>query len=222
MANDRNLHNDPERPYSLVIPYGLDYQNGKVLEADYENPFLRVNVEGRTICTNLVGSYNADNVMAALCVGKEFGIELEEACKAIEAYIPSNNRSQMTRTDRNTLIIDAYNANPTSMDAAIRNFSAIKADKKAMMLGDMLELGEDSIKEHIEIIKKVLDTDTDLICLVGKEFTEAVKTENSEKIHHFLTSVDLAEWIEKNPINGHTVLIKGSRGTKMEKTVEKL
>ena len=222
MANDRNLHTDPERPYSLVIPYGLDYQSGKVLEADSKNPFLRVNVEGRTICTNLVGSYNADNVMAALCVGKEFGIEFEDACKAIEAYVPSNNRSQMTSTERNTLIIDAYNANPTSMDAAIRNFSAIKADKKAMMLGDMLELGEDSIKEHIELIKKVLDTDADLICLVGKEFSEAVKTENSEKIHHFMTSVELAEWIEKNPINGHTVLIKGSRGTKMEKTVEKL
>ena len=222
MANDRNLHTDPERPYSLVIPYGLDYQSGKVLEADSKNPFLRVNVEGRTICTNLVGSYNADNVMAALCVGKEFGIEFEDACKAIEAYVPSNNRSQMTSTERNTLIIDAYNANPTSMDAAIRNFSAIKADKKAMMLGDMLELGEDSIKEHIELIKKVLDTDADLICLVGKEFSEAVKTENSEKIHHFMTSVELAEWIEKNPINGHTVLIKGSRGTKMEKIVEKL
>ena len=222
MANDRNLHNDPERPYSLVIPYGLDYQSGKVLESDTKNPFLRVNVECRTICTNLVGSYNADNVMAALCVGKEFGIEFEDACKAIEAYVPSNNRSQMTSTERNTLIIDAYNANPTSMDAAIRNFSAIKADKKAMMLGDMLELGEDSIKEHIELIKKVLDTDADLICLVGKEFSEAVKTENSEKIHHFMTSVELAEWIEKNPINGHTVLIKGSRGTKMEKTVEKL
>lgn len=222
MANDRNLHNDPERPNSLVIPYGLDYQSGKVLETDSENPFLRIHVEGRTICTNLVGSYNADNVMAALCVGKEFGIGFEEACKAIEAYIPSNNRSQMTRTKRNTLIIDAYNANPTSMDAAIRNFSAIKAEKKAMMLGDMLELGEDSVKEHIEVIKKVLDTDTDLLCLVGKEFMEAVKTENSENIHHFLTSVELAEWIEKNPINDHTVLIKGSRGTKMEKIIEKL
>ena len=97
-----------------------------------------------------------------------------------------------------------------------------KAEKKAMMLGDMLELGEDSLKEHIEVIKKVLDTDADLICLVGKEFFEAVKTENSEKIHHFMTSAELAEWIEKNPINGHTILIKGSRGTKMEKTVEKL
>ena len=222
MANDRNLHNDPERPYSLVIPYGLDYQNGQVLEADTENPFLRVAVEGRTICTNLVGSYNADNVMAALCVGKEFGIEFEEACKAIEAYIPSNNRSQMTRTERNTLIIDAYNANPTSMDAAIRNFSAIKADKKAMMLGDMLELGEDSVKEHIEVIKKTLETDADLICLVGKEFSEAAKKENCEKIHTFATSVNLAEWLENNKLHGHTVLIKGSRGTKMEKIVEKL
>jgi UDP-N-acetylmuramyl pentapeptide synthase len=83
MANDRNLHNDPERPYSLVIPYGIDYQNGKVLEADSENPFLRVNVEGRTICTNLVGSYNADNVMAALSVGKEFGIGFEEAAHTL-------------------------------------------------------------------------------------------------------------------------------------------
>ena len=160
--------------------------------------------------------------MAALCVGKEFGIEFEQACQAIEAYIPSNNRSQMTRTENNTLIIDAYNANPTSMDAAIKNFSAIKTGKKAMMLGDMLELGEDSVKEHIEVIKKSVETDTNLICLVGKEFCEAIQTENSEKIHHFMTSIELAEWIENNPINGYTVLIKGSRGTKMEKIVEKL
>ncbi|WP_407454458.1 glutamate ligase domain-containing protein, partial [Methanobrevibacter sp.] len=211
-----------ERPYSLVIPYGLDYQNGKVLETDSENPFLRVNIEGRTISTNLVGSYNADNVMAALCVGKEFGIGFEEACKAIEAYIPSNNRSQMTRTESNTLIIDAYNANPTSMDAAIRNFSAIKAEKKAMMLGDMLELGEDSGKEHIEVIRKVLNTDADLICLVGKEFSEAVKAENDGKIHHFMTSAELGKWLGNNPLKGFTVLIKGSRGTRMEKIVEKL
>ena len=222
MANERNLHNDPERPHSLVIPYGIEFQGVEILTADHENPFLRLRTEGWTICTNLVGSYNADNIMAALCVGREFGVELEEACQAIEKYEPSNNRSQMCRTESNTLIIDAYNANPTSMDAAIRNFTAIESECKTLMLGDMLELGEDSVAEHEEVVRKALNSGARLICLVGKEFGKAIGESYDEKIKHFDTSSELAEWLENSPIKQNTILIKGSRGTKMEKTVEKL
>ena len=222
MAHERHLHNDPERPYSLIIPYGMDYQSARVMESDPDHPFLRIVVDGMTVNTNLVGSYNADNVMAALCVGKEFGIVMEEACGAIGNYVPSNNRSQMTRTAENVLIVDAYNANPTSMEAALNNFSAMNAARKALMLGDMLELGEDSVEEHIGVIRKAVATDADLICLVGDEFGKAIDGDEGGRIRHFRTSGELAEWLDERKIVGYTVLVKGSRGTKMEKVIEKL
>ncbi len=155
MASERNLHNDPERPYSLVIPYGLEYRKARVLEPSSEHPYLRVAVpaDGSTeeivIETGLVGAYNADNVMAAIAVGQHFGISLEEAAGAVSSYVPSNSRSQMVRTEKNVLIVDAYNANPTSMEAALGNFGIFSAARKAAMLGDMLELGSDSQAEHI-------------------------------------------------------------------------
>ena len=224
MAAERNLQNDPERPYSLVIPYGLEYQQAKVLASSPEHPYLRVELDGRVINTNLVGSYNADNVMAALCVGAQFGVPFDQAVAAIEAYVPSNNRSQMTKTEKNSLIIDAYNANPSSMDAALTNFSNIEATHKVVMLGDMLELGEDSLAEHVNIINKVAGMELDRVFLVGKEFASAlaVMQDVSDKILHFNTSDDLSAWVEKEGISGSVVLIKGSRGIKMEKVIEKL
>lgn len=220
MAAERHLHSDPERAYSLLIPYGQEYQGATVLPSDAGNPFLRIHMDGITIKTNLAGTYNTDNVLAAICVGKEFGISLEEATKAIEAYVPKNNRSQMVNTDRNTLIIDAYNANPTSMEAALQNFSNINVPEKTLMLGDMLELGEESGKEHAEVINKALETGASQIFLVGEEFGKVLG--NSGKIMHFDTSSALAEWLEEHPIKDNTILIKGSRGIKMEKITEKL
>ena len=222
MAHERHLHNDPERPYSLIIPYGMDYQSAQILQSDTDTPFLTMTVDGVTVRTNLIGAYNADNVMAAICVGKQFGIGLADACRAIEAYIPSNNRSQMTRTADNVLVVDAYNANPTSMEAALNNFSLIRSGRKALMLGDMLELGEDSMTEHMDVIRRAVATGADLICLVGSEFGKALKEDGHGEIMHFRTSADLAEWLGKHKITGYNVLIKGSRGTKMEKIIEKL
>lgn len=224
MASERNLHHDPERPYSLVIPYGREYQHVTVLPSDAENPFLRLEVNGRVIKTNLIGAYNVDNVLAALRIGEEFGVSLDDAAGAIEAYVPSNNRSQMTRTQRNTLIVDAYNANPTSMVAALDNFASLTAGHKAAMLGDMLELGEDSVKEHVSIVQKALELGLDHLCLVGTEFAKAMKEIccQSGEVVLFDTSAQLAEWVEKSGLGGCTILIKGSRGTRMEKVVEKL
>lgn len=236
MASERNLHNDPERPYSLVIPYGLEYQGAKVLPSSAEFPYLRIRLnEDVQINTNLVGSYNADNVMAAIAVGCHFGVKLEDAVKAVEEYVPSNNRSQMTRTETNSLIVDAYNANPTSMDAALTNFAMVEADYKVAMLGDMLELGEESMNEHIAVLQKALSVGLDSICLVGAEFTKALDmirnggTEDDslssmaraayEDARSFGTSHELAEWIAGHPVSGATVLIKGSRGTRMEKVI---
>ena len=228
MASERNLHSDPERPYSLVIPYGLDYQGFKVLPSDAEHPFLRISIpcnsefaeESHVIATNLVGSYNADNVMAAIAVGQQFGISFEDAVKAVEAYVPSNNRSQMTRTERNVLIVDAYNANPTSMAAALDNLSSVVADRKVALLGDMLELGEDSEKLHAEVVARLTEMNLALVCLVGGEFSKVCA--GNDRMHCFDTSDALAEWLAANPVDGATVLIKGSRGTRMEKVMPAL
>ena len=224
MASERNLQHDPERPYSLVIPYGVDYQGAEVLPSSPDCPFLRIVLDGKEISTNLVGAYNADNVMAALCVGRQFGVELEDAVKAIEAYIPSNNRSQMTRTGRNTLIIDAYNANPSSMEAALSNFASVQAPVRIAMLGDMLELGADSLKEHVTVVRRALSMQLENVCLVGREFGKALTEMGDEGGHilHFESSDELAAWAEKTEITGAVILVKGSRGTRMEKIVEKL
>ena len=220
MASDRNMQHDPERSESLLIPYGLEYQGAKVLPSSEEYPFLRIELEGVIINTNLVGSYNADNVMAAIAVGKQFGVTLEEAVKAIEAYIPSNNRSQMNKTERNTLIVDAYNANPTSMAAALENFSNVSADCKVAMLGDMLELGEDSLQEHKAIIASALSKGFCKVYFVGKEFgAAAIETDG---VQFFQTSDELTEYLAANPVENATILIKGSRGTRMEKVIPAL
>ena len=227
MASDRNMQHDPERSESLLIPYGLEYQGAKVLPSSAEYPFLRIELDGRIINTNLVGSYNADNVMAALAVGKQFGVTLDEAVKAIEAYVPSNNRSQMTKTEKNTLIVDAYNANPTSMAAALENFSNVSAEVKVAMLGDMLELGQYSLTEHVAVIRSVASRGLDHTFFVGMEFiaaSEAIKAEAGqiEGMTFFATSDELTQYLTNHPLDGATILIKGSRGTQMEKVIPAL
>ena len=227
MASERNLQSDPERPYSLLIPYGLEYQGAEVLPSSAEEPFLRIRVpvipsvvEGSLLIrTNLVGSYNADNVMAALAVGAQFGVSLEDAVRAIEAYVPSNNRSQMTRTERNTLIVDAYNANPTSMAAALENFSNVSAECRIAMLGDMLELGEDSAAEHKSVVQSALSRGFCKVFFVGMEFGAVASVAEGSSAMFFNTSDELAEYLKANPVTGATVLIKGSRGTRMEKVL---
>ena len=224
MASERNLQSDPERPYSLVLPYGLSLMGAEVLPSDAEHPFLRIGLQDRVVNTNLVGSYNADNVMAAIAVGQHFGVSLEESVAAVEAYVPSNNRSQMTRTEKNTLIVDAYNANPTSMEAALNNFASVVAERKVAMLGDMLELGEESVVEHIQVVRKALVSGIDLVCFVGGEFAKAVdevraEGDSCDSLLCFTTSQELADWLAANPITDTAVLIKGSRGTRMEKVI---
>ena len=224
MASERNLHSDPERNYSLVIPYGLDFQGCKVLTSDAQHPFLRIEMPcdsrngNLTVNTNLVGSYNADNVMAAIAVGKHFGVSVDEAVKAIESYVPSNNRSQMTRTERNTLIVDAYNANPSSMDAALNNFATVASDNKVAMLGDMLELGDESFEEHVKVVRKARESGVQGLFFVGEEFSKALKSLN-DPAPCFKTSQELCEHLSANPVDGAVVLVKGSRGTRMEKVI---
>lgn len=208
-----------QREGLLTIEYGSVLQNAKILPLDTENPFLRMSItdEGRTylINTHLVGSYNADNILSAIAVGREFGIDTQSAINAIAAYIPNNNRSQMYTTEFNTLIVDAYNANPSSMAAALDNFCFIRADHKALMLGDMLELGEESLAEHGKVLEKIDQMAPELVILVGGEFEKAAKG----RYLCFPTSADAAAYLSAHPLKGFTALVKGSRGTKMEQLI---
>ncbi len=226
MAAERGLHNDPERTDSLVIPYGVDYSGSRVLPSDNEYPFLRIELEDLrcyVLNTNLVGSYNADNVMAALAVGQYFGVGLQDAVRAVEAYVPSNNRSQLMKTERNTLIVDAYNANPSSMAVALNNLDSVVSETKVALLGNMLELGDDSVTLHNEVIAKALDMELSLICLVGPEFAKCQDAyPPAGSLRYFETSDELSSWLSANPLSAATVLIKGSRGSRMEKVIEAL
>ena len=225
MASERNMQHDSERPYSLLLPYGLEYSGAAVLPSSAECPFLRIQIGERVVSTNLVGSYNADNVMAALAVGQHFGVSFEDAVAAIEAYVPANKRSQMTKTERNTLIVDAYNANPTSMAAALENFSNVAAECKVALLGDMLELGDESVAEHVAVIKSACSRGLAHVYFVGKEFQKAsaeVAPEVLAVARFFATSDELAAYLSAEPLSGATILIKGSRGTRMENVIPAL
>ncbi len=196
------------------IAYGLD--GVEVLPSSASNPFLRMKwADGRTLETHLVGAYNATNVLAALKIGWFFGVHEADAFKAVERYVPSNNRSQLVRTERNTLIVDAYNANPSSMKVALDNL-ALSEGRKVALLGDMRELGADSEKEHKKIVDRLKGQEA---ILVGSEFKKAAE---GTGIPVFDTSDALADWLRANPLSGCTVLVKGSRGTRMEKVIDAL
>lgn len=210
-------------PDNSVIPYGLSLMKAKVIPSSSDYPFLRMKMPGGVLVeTRLAGAYNATNVVAAIAVGLHFGISLEEAVEAVSSYVPKNNRSQMEKTDRNILIQDAYNANPSSMAAALDNLALVRAECKGALLGDMRELGEESEAEHLKVLNQVLSMGLDMVCLVGDEFKKALATRPSGSVSWFASSEDLAAWLKDNPVSGMTILVKGSRGIQMEKTLPEL
>ena len=201
--------------------YGLDYQGVGLLPANPDSPFLALRLKDAEVHTQLVGAYNAANVLAALAVGEYFGVPRHEAIAAVEAYCPSNQRSQMVRTSRNTLIVDAYNANPSSMKASLDNFAAIQAPWKLALLGDMRELGVESVAEHIKILEQLKTCGLDA-CLVGEEFGKALNSTGLNCFRCFDTSDALAAFLKASPVSGKVILVKGSRGIQMEKTLPEL
>ena len=170
--------------------------------------------------THLVGGYNAENISAAIAVGGYFGVSEEDALAAIRAYIPSNNRSQLMQTERNTLVVDAYNANPTSMTAAIKAFDRSPIINhqspmpKAYILGAMRELGEYSHLEHQNIVNMLLERKADIVLLVGEEYKATTAPypifENVEA---------LAAYLKTTPLTGYHILLKGSRANQLEKVI---
>jgi len=208
---------------SKLVSYG-NIKGSKVNGAvKTSNPFVCVDVYEKdfkyTIDTNLIGNYNLENILAAVCIGDFFGIENSKIKNAIENYQPSNNRSQLIRSDKNTIYMDAYNANPTSIAASLSNFIELKVKSKCIILGDMLELGSDAVKEHEIVIKMLQRNDFKTVILVGEIYSKLKTPENYCKFKN----VDQAiSWLEKNRIVDSNILIKGSRGIKLEKIVEYL
>lgn len=202
------------------ITYGRSAEADSSGNVNGSGPFLEIVFAGTDerayhVTTKLIGAYNLPNVLAAVAVGQHFGVPDEVIAEALSSYTPSNNRSQFTDTGRNQLVLDAYNANPTSMAAALENFAAMQSDRpKLVIIGDMLELGAESAKEHAAIVELVNKLKLDAY-FVGKEFEKA--TPNAVP-----SVTDLNERIAGAPINGRLILVKGSRGIKLETVVPSL
>ena len=200
--------------------YGRNYQHAEILDCTPEEPCLRLRLDGQIVATRLVGAYNADNVLASIAIGDYFGVPRKDAVEAIAAFVPDNIRSQMVRTSRNTLIIDAYNANPSSMKAALDNFEAVHADRKLALLGDMKELGDESAAEHLKVVDRLLASGADAM-LVGPEFRSAAAACGAD-FPCFDSSDELAASLRENPVSAALILVKGSRSTGMEKVIPEL
>lgn len=170
------------------------------------------------IHTKITGAYNFVNCLAAACVGNYFKVEDSLIKEALEAYVPAMNRSQLIKTDKNTLLLDAYNANPNSMKAAIESFAAYRSENKLLLLGDMFELGNYSEEEHQKLVELLTDYKFENVMLVGEAFFKLP----DNKFTKFRTMDECKAYLQKNNVTGNTVLIKGSRGMKMEALQEVL
>jgi UDP-N-acetylmuramoyl-tripeptide--D-alanyl-D-alanine ligase len=183
---------------------GTPLNNGVLLGVRLLNP-------ATTIQTNLVGNYNFPNVMTAIAVGLYFGVSIENIKQAIANYNPDNSRSQWLQKGTNKIILDAYNANPTSMKAAISNFANLDLENKVLWIGAMKEMGDEEQNEHKELVSFIEQHQWKEVILVGKEFA-AINT----SYHKFETSSDASAYIQNTPPENSSILIKGSRGSKME------
>ncbi|WP_061868656.1 UDP-N-acetylmuramoyl-tripeptide--D-alanyl-D-alanine ligase [Prevotella intermedia] len=211
-----------QRDFERVVSYGQDETaniQGEVVDCA---PFLRfrwheAGGEWKEVLTHLVGAYNLDNMLAAIAIGLHFGVAPQQICHALENYIPSNNRSQLTETPNNKLVVDAYNANPSSMAAAIENFRLMSVDNKMAILGDMRELGEATAEEHQKVVDLLVAAGITNVWLVGEDFG---KTDTTFKKFKDVEAVK-AEIARCQP-KEHYILIKGSNGTKLYELPELL
>ena len=202
----------------IFYPALGDYYHSELISAD---PFVNIKTEnGDTIETQIIGSYNFENVAAALCVGKYFGVDAAVANSAIAEYLPGNMRSQVIQKGSNIIILDAYNANPSSMQAAIENLAGMNTTHKVAIVGDMFELEGESEKEHRDLGKLLKEKKIDLVYLCGKLVASA-KTEIPDALH-FESKALLIEELKKNPISNSTILVKASRGIGLETILDYL
>jgi UDP-N-acetylmuramoyl-tripeptide--D-alanyl-D-alanine ligase len=199
--------------------FGIDKSDADVSFSGVKaNPFVEVTFGSQDVSSELIGLYNANNINAAIAIGKYFDIDDEKITAAIEGYVPENNRSQLLRKGTNDIILDAYNANPSSMAVALENFLQLDKPNKVAILGDMFELGAESLDEHRQLISGLENTNGVRFFFIGKDFF-ANKIEKAG-FTFYETFDELSANLEKNPVADSTVLIKGSRGMALERVLE--
>jgi UDP-N-acetylmuramoyl-tripeptide--D-alanyl-D-alanine ligase len=209
-----------EKLSTYTKKYGFSSNNSKFykIELKEAQPFITIYLEGNIIQTNLIGSYNFQNCCAAIIIAKYFNVELYEIKSALEKYTPDNNRSQILNKSGHYIILDAYNANPSSMKVALENFNSLKRERKILVLGDMFELGESAKEEHQNIADLTKKMNMEQVILVGENFyltnSNANKLKNFEELEYFLS---------KNAFQSKSsILIKGSRGMALERVLNYL
>jgi len=214
--------NDPiqvEKTTSInAFTFGLNIQNADVIiNSINANPFVEVELNNIKITSHLIGWYNSNNINAAISIGIKFGVSIDDIKSAIEGFVPQNNRSQMLTINSNEIILDAYNANPSSMVVALENFFQLENKNKIAILGDMFELGEQSLAEHKFIVELVKNNNLVTTYFIGKDFY-ANKIQN-DKCNFFLTFEEFTNTFNGNNIKDSLLLIKGSRAMALERTL---
>lgn len=219
-----------ERNLNRVVFYGSSADNYVSGSLEQSSPFLSVSWHREAMelddpshlaISNLTGTYNLENILAAICIGTYFKLSPEQVNLGIQAYIPSNNRSQISKTIHNTLICDFYNANPSSMAVALENLGNAPDPNKAYILGDMFELGVEAEAEHAGIIQKAIAVNAGRGIFIGEEFYK-LKDSFQGEADYYLTTRDALLALRESPLTGFLVLIKGSRGMKLESLLEVL
>ena len=203
--------------YTNSFSYGINANDDCQLTKVKSSDNIQVRYKNKTISSKIYGDYNFDNICIAIAIGDFYNIDFEDIKKGVENYLPDNNRSQITTKESNTIILDAYNANPTSMDLAIKSFEKLKYTNKIIIAGDMFELGEESNKYHKQIVNYLETTSNIEIFIVGVNFS---KTNHTNKIKSFLTTEELITNLMKLKIKNSSILIKGSRGMELEKVIK--
>lgn len=214
--NDKITFGQAGRGYDVS---GVSFERSEFVEMSWAaKPELLKDAEA--VKTHMFGQYNFINLLCAACIGHYFGVERSLIDKALCSYVPEMNRSQVVKTGNNTVILDAYNANPTSMRAAIENFASQKNPSKALFLGDMLELGDYAKSEHMAILKLVSQYEFKSVLLVGPLFYDCHASYPG--YHYFKDTQEAEAFVSKHPLKDSLVLIKGSRGIRLEKLLESI
>ncbi len=206
--------------YENVYHFGLITSVDAMVELISSQPYVTIKYNDATIKSQLTGMYNFNNIAVAIGVGSYFKVDSDEIVSAIESYNPTNNRSQLIEKGSNSIIMDAYNANPTSMMAALENFKQLNKENKVLFLGDMFELGETAESEHQYIVNYLQENNLGNTFLIGKNFFKT--TSNGSAIQKFETFDDLKHELQRHPIENKFMLIKGSRGMALERILELL
>jgi UDP-N-acetylmuramoyl-tripeptide--D-alanyl-D-alanine ligase len=226
LKNNKNLifHNSENikqtsliNNYKNTYSFGINSKSNCIINKSKSENTLNVSYQNKIIKSTIYGDYNFENICIAIAIGEYFEVDFKNIKKGIESYIPKNNRSQISLKNNNTIILDAYNANPTSMSLALESFKKTNYKNKMIILGDMFELGKDSNYYHQEITNSLEKINDSTIYIVGEYFCN---TKHSDRIRSFSSSKELINNLSKTNVSNYSILIKGSRGMQLEKIIE--